>query len=79
MTHDFWVKEIIEHLTEEIAAALNKDITDHALIKAYNKLTVYHECFAFEIVVRLPMEENELRNHRDSLKRKRELRNWNKP
>lgn len=65
MSHDPEVKAEIRAIVDKIAQALNTEQSDMAEIKAYNKLTVYgNYCYKFEVVVRNPMEPNELEQHR---------------
>jgi len=75
MSHDLDIKDTIKIIVEKIAQALNAEQSDYAEIKSYNKLAVYdgpHGLpLAFEVVVRLPMEPNELESYRQAKARKR--------
>ena len=71
-SHSAEVKAEIHEVVRQIASALNADQHDTAEIKSYNKLVVYagYGPYAFEVVVRFPMEPRELELHRESKKRK---------
>jgi hypothetical protein len=72
-SHSADVKDEIHEVVKQIASALNADQRDTAEIKSYNKLVVYtgkYGPYAFEVVVRFPMEPRELELHRESKKRK---------
>ena len=69
-----FVRDEVTQLTEAIAKALNQSTHDLAQIKSYNKIDVYGEWGIYEIRVRLPMEEVELRDHRHRLKQRQVAR-----
>jgi hypothetical protein len=76
MSHDPDVRIEIEGLTKIMLEALNKSKPhDFAELKAYNKIFIWGSQAYYEIVVRLPMEETQLKDHRNRLARKREARN----
>ena len=80
MPHESFIRIMIQDIVDAIAGALNTPTqdADYAEVTGYNKLVVftsyYGEPYNFEVVVRLPKDEAELREERLVRERRRRSR-----